>query len=70
MALTEKDLQTLRLLLQQELRAEIRPFRTETDRRFDEIRGQIDQLYLLDEKREQEYLAIYEQIRRLERKFA
>ena len=35
-------------------------------KRFDEVASQIDGLYQRDEKREQEYLFIREQIRRLE----
>lgn len=45
-------------------------FRDEVNRRFDEVATQIDGLYKRDETREQEYLFIREQIRRLEAKFA
>ena len=45
-------------------------FRDEVNRRFDEAATQIDGLYKRDETREQEYLFIPEQIRRLEGKFA
>jgi tRNA(Ser,Leu) C12 N-acetylase TAN1 len=70
MALTENDVKALRLLLREELQAEVRPFRDEVDKRFDEVATQIDGLYQRDEKREQEYLFIREQIRRLEARFA
>jgi hypothetical protein len=53
--------QTVRSLLQEELK----PFRDEVNKRFDEVATQIDGLYQRDEKREQEYLFIREQIRRL-----
>jgi hypothetical protein len=70
MAFTEDDLKALRLLLREELQAEVRPFRNEIGRRFDEVATQMDGLYQRDEKREQEYLSIREQIRRLEARFA
>jgi tRNA(Ser,Leu) C12 N-acetylase TAN1 len=70
MALTEDEVTALQLLLREELQAEIKPFRNEVNKRFDEVAAQIDGLYRRDEKREQEYLAIGEQIRRLEAKFA
>jgi hypothetical protein len=70
MAFTESDMKALRLLLREELQAEIRPFRNEVAKRFDEVATQMDGLYQRDEKREQEYLSIREQIRRLEARFA
>ena len=70
MAFTEDDMKALRLLLGDELQAEVRPFRNEIGRRFDEVATQMDGLYQRDEKREQEYLSIREQIRRLEARFA
>ena len=70
MAFTEDELRALRLLLREELQAEIRPFRSEVDKRFAKVATQIDGLYQRDEKREQEYLSIREQIRRLEARFA
>ena len=69
MAFTEDELRALRLLLREELQTEILPFRNQVGKRFDEIASQMDGLYLRDEKREQEYLSIREQIRRLEAKF-
>ena len=66
MAFTEDEMRGLRLLLQEELETAIRPFRNEVSKRFDEVASQIDGLYLRDEKREQEYLSIREQMRRLE----
>ncbi|HSQ25023.1 MAG TPA: hypothetical protein VLN44_11440 [Pyrinomonadaceae bacterium] len=70
MPLTEDEMRALRLLLREELQAEFRPFRNEVSRRFDEVVTQVDGLYQRDEKREQEYLSIREQIRRLEARFA
>ena len=70
MPITGEELKALRLLLREELQAEVRPFRNEIRKRFDEIATQINRLYQRDEKREQEYLSIREQIRRLEAKFA
>ena len=69
MAFTADDMRALRLLLREELQAQVRPFRNEVGKRFDEVATQIDDLYQRDEKREQEYLSIREQIRRLEAKF-
>ena len=66
MAFTEDELRALRLLLREELQAELRSLRTEVDKRFNQIATQIDRLYQRDEKREQEYLSIREQMRRLE----
>lgn len=70
MAMTEDELKALRLLLREELQAELTPFRAEVGKRFDEIGSHIDGLYQRDEKREQEYFSIREQIKRLERRFA
>lgn len=70
MAFTEGEVKALRLLLREELQAEVRPFRNEVGKRFDEVATQMDGLYQRDEKREQEYLSIQEQIRRLEGRFA
>ena len=66
MALTEDEVTALQLLLREELQAEIRPLRNEMNKRFDEVATQVDGLYQRDEKREQEYLSIREQMRRLE----
>lgn len=70
MPMTEDELKALRLLLREELQAELRPFRAEVGKRFDEIASHIDGLYQRDEKREQEYFSIREQIKRIERRFA
>ena len=70
MPLTENEMKALRLLLQEELQAQVQPFRNEVNRRFDEVATQIDGLYQRDEKREQEYLSIRKQLRRLEAKVA
>lgn len=70
MPMTEDELNALRLLLREELQAELKPFRTEVGKRFDEIGSHIDGLYQRDEKREQEYFSIREQIKRLEQRFA
>ena len=69
MPITDDEIKALRLLLREELRAEVRPLRDEMSKRFDEVATQMDGLYQRDEKREQEYLSIREQLRRLEAKF-
>ena len=66
MALSEDDMKALRLLVGEVLEAKLQPFRNEVSRRFDEVATQVDGLYQRDEKREQEYLFIREQIQRLE----
>jgi hypothetical protein len=65
MPFTEDELRALRLLLREELQSEIRPFRNEVSKRFAEVAVRIDGLYRRDERREQEYLSISDQIRRL-----
>ncbi|HYX29673.1 MAG TPA: hypothetical protein VE863_13995 [Pyrinomonadaceae bacterium] len=55
MAITDEELSALRLLLKEELQAELRPFQEEVSRHFDEIATQMDGLYRRDERREQEY---------------
>ena len=66
MPISEVEMTALRSMLQEELRAHLEPFRSEINKRFDEVATQIDGLYQRDEKREQEYLSIREQIRRVE----
>ena len=66
MPITEDEMNALRVLLREELQAEARPFRNEVNKRFDELAIQMDGLYRRDERREQEYLSIREQISRLE----
>lgn len=70
MAMTEDDIAALRILIQEETRSaiheQLEPFRIETMRRLDGIASQIDGLYKRDETREQEFLAVCEQIRRIE----
>ena len=40
MAFTDDDMKTLRLLLREELQAEVRPFRRDVGKRFDEVATQ------------------------------
>lgn len=70
MSVTEDELTALRSLLREELQAQLNPFRSDVEKRLDEISSHIDGLYQRDEKREQEYFSIREQIKRLERRFA
>ncbi len=70
MPLTEDEMKALRLLLREELQDQLQPLQNEVSKRFDQVATQMDGLYQRDEKREQEYLAIHEQIRRLEARFA
>ena len=41
MAFTEDELRALRLLLREELQAEVRPFRNEVGKRFNEVATQM-----------------------------
>jgi hypothetical protein len=66
MALTEEDLKALRLLM----RDEIAPFRNEVNERFRDVDARIEGLYVQNEKREQEYLFIKEQLSRQEQQLA
>lgn len=66
MALTEEDFKALRLLM----REEIEPFRNEVNERFREVDGRIEGLYAQNEKREQEYLFIKEQLSRQEQQLS
>jgi len=70
MPITDEEMNGLRLLLKEELETALRPLREEVNNRFDKIATQIDGLYQRDEKREQEYSSIREQIRRLEARIA
>ena len=70
MPLSEVEMNTLRVLLKEELQAQFESFRNEVNTRFDEVATQIDGLYGRDEKREQEYLSICEQMRRVETRLA
>jgi len=49
MPLTEDEMAALRLLLREELQAELNPFRAEIARRLNEIASQVDGLYQRDE---------------------
>jgi predicted nucleic acid-binding Zn-ribbon protein len=70
MPITAEEMNALRMLLKEELETALRPLRKEVNKRFDKIATQIDGLYQRDEKREQEYLSIREQVRRLEVRIA
>ena len=54
MPFSEDELIAFRLLLREELQAEVRPFREEVGKRFAEVGTQMDGLYQRDEKREQD----------------
>lgn len=70
MPINEEEMNALRMLLKSELETQLRPFRDEVSRRFDQVATQMDGLYRRDEKREREYLSIREQIGRLETRLA
>jgi archaellum component FlaC len=68
MTLSPKDLEAIRLLLREEMRNELQPFQAKVDKRFDDVFNNFDALFLRDEKREQEYVTIQEQVSRLEKR--
>ena len=70
MGFSQNDINTLRLLLREELRSELAPFREENNERFDTVLQHIDGLYQQNTKREQEYLMMKERIARIEKKRA
>ncbi len=74
MALTEDDLIALRLLMREEINdafeQRIEPFRTHADERFREVDRRFEGLYAQNEKREQEYVFIREQLSRQEMQLA
>ncbi len=69
MSLTENDLKALRSLIREEVRGEIEPFRKEVNTRFDTVQGQILELYDRDNKRQEEYVVIKEQLDRHDKQF-
>jgi len=70
MTLTDDDLKALRLLMREEINEafeqRFEPFRTHVDERFREVDRQFEGLYAQNEKREEEYLFIKEQLGRQE----
>jgi len=70
MPMTEDEIAALRLLLREELQGVLNPFLAEVSRRFEEMASHIDGLYQRDERREQKYFSIREQIKRPERNLA
>lgn len=56
MPISELEMDALRLLLKEELQTQLRPFRDEVNKRFDEVATQKDGLYRRDEKRELEFV--------------
>ena len=70
MALTEDDLKAMRLLMREEIndafQQRFEPFRMHVDERFREVDRRFEGLYGQNEKREQEYLFIKEQLGRQE----
>ena len=68
MSLTEDDFKALRLLIREEVRGEVQPFREEVNQRLRVIDERFDYLYKQDEKWEQEFLSIGNQLDRMEKK--
>jgi FtsZ-binding cell division protein ZapB len=68
MALTNKDLDSIRSLLQLELKPLKEEMYRHFDGRFDNIANQIDGLYHSNEKRKQEYVALKGQMSRIEKR--
>jgi len=69
MALDKSDLIAIRSLMREELQpieTSIAEFRIQVDAQFTEVQSNFEGLYSRDEKREQEYLLLRQQIARLE----
>ena len=66
MALEKKDLDAIRVLMREEIKLELDPFREEVREKFNEVANNFDALFLDNEKREQEYLLLRAQVSRLE----
>jgi len=64
MALNEKDIKALQLLISEEIRSQLQPMETRLNKRFDEVTDSLEHLVTRDEKREQEYQALNEQMKR------
>jgi predicted nuclease with TOPRIM domain len=71
MPLTEDDLKALRLLMREEIHdafeQRFEPFRKEVNERFREVDGRFEDLYAQNERREQEYVFVREQLSRQEK---
>jgi hypothetical protein len=48
MPITDEEIKALRMLLREELQAEVRPFRHEVSKRLDEVATQMDGLLPID----------------------
>lgn len=70
MPLNENEIAGIKLLLREELRSQLTIFRDEVFKRFDDITTLLDGLFQRDERREEEYLLLREQVRRVEDKVA
>jgi hypothetical protein len=70
MPLSTRDISALKSLFQSLFREEIQPFREEFQQFHREVNSSFDALFKRDEKREQKYLAIHEQVGRLEKRIA
>ena len=49
MALDKKDIQASQLLIREEIKTEIRPFREEFRKKFDDVQSNFDALFKRDE---------------------
>ena len=63
---TKQELGKVRLEIRDEIKKEIEPLREEIREKFNEVSNNFDALFLRDEKREHEYLALREQQNKLE----
>lgn len=70
MPLTSQDISSLLKLIGEEFETRISPFRDELREFRSEVQQSFDVLFQRDEKREQEYLAIREQVERIEKRIA
>ena len=66
MALEQKDIHALQLLIREEIRSQLQPMEERINHRFDGVITTLDSLVATDENREQETTIRDEQITRLE----
>ena len=65
MSLSSKDISALRLLIREEIGDSLAPFHQEFRQFRDEVNNSFDALFKRDEKREEEYLLLREQVSRV-----
>ena len=68
MALSDKDIEAIAVLVEHKLESRFASIETEMAKNHSEVLGTLEQFAERDERREQEYLAMNEQLGRLEKR--